>query len=141
MKIAQYRLVKITYTYNIKEFNKIKDNLYKQKSSFITKVLDENISISIHRRNSIIDWIWLKSEDLEILLSILNDNNIRYDLIDHTNTYLYEPEKLSTLREQIDKKISEFISIDFILDRISEVGFENISKMEKKFLNDNYKNI
>lgn len=141
MKIAQYRLVKITYTYNIKEFNKIKDNLYKQKSSFITKVLDENISISIHRRNSIIDWIWLKSEDLEILLSILNDNNIRYDLVDHTNTYLYEPEKLSTLREQIDKKISEFISIDFILDRISEVGFENISKMEKKFLNDNYKNI
>lgn len=141
MKIAQYRLVKITYTYNIKEFNKIKDGLYKQNSSFIHKVLDENISISIHRRNSIIDWIWLKSEDLEILLSILNDNNIRYDLVDHTNTYLYEPEKLSTLREQIDKKISEFISIDFILDRISEVGFENISKMEKKFLNDNYKNI
>jgi hypothetical protein len=141
MEIAQYRLAKITYIYNIKEFNKIKEFLYKQDSNFIEKLFTDNISISIHRRNSIVDWIWLKEENLNKLLSILDNNDIRYNLVNHTETYLYTPEKLSTLREEIDKKILEFINIDFVLDRITEVGLENISKLEKKFLNENYKNI
>jgi hypothetical protein len=43
-------------------------------------------------------------------------------------------------KEEEDKLTEEFISelsVDSILDRISKIGFENITDVEKKFLKDN----
>jgi hypothetical protein len=86
-------------------------------------------------------------------LSVLDDNLIKNKYLDISNDILYSKYDLeSELKEIIEegnlmfeffiddlnKWILDNLNIDNILDRISEVGIDNLKDIEKKFL-ENYK--
>lgn len=64
----------------------------------------------------------------------------KYDIIDEISDKVNPTDsiKWSFFIEDIDYWISENLDIDLVLDRISEVGMDNLSKIEKDFLK-NYK--
>jgi len=137
MKLSEYKLVKIKYTQSIKQFNSLFNSIDESDINWIKILLDEVISTSTHKRNNIADWLWIKGVDLDRYIEILNKYNFNYKLIDQTETYYKTPEKLASLRNEIDNHLNTYLDIDFILDRISEVGIDNITKLEKKFLYNN----
>ncbi len=84
---------------------------------------------------------------------ILNDNNIQYSINDISDQLLNGCDlhknlskfinninaiKFMSFINKINKWISSNLEIDFILDRINQVGIENLTLIEKKYL-ENYK--
>lgn len=140
MKISDFRLIKIKYDHTIKEFESMTEPFTLEDIECATKISNNTINHTIKKRNNIVDWIWLPKSDMDKIISILDKYEVRYKMTDHTDTYLYNPEKVTVLREELDKWFETFITVDFILDRIGEVGIEKISKFEKKFLEKESKN-
>lgn len=84
--------------------------------------------------------------------SVLSDNSVHYKLLNISNDILkhsfniedlIDIETLKSIKykkfiEDLDDWIYENLDIDIVLDRISDVGINNLSKVEKEFLN-NYK--
>ena len=141
MKISDYRLIKICYDQNLRDFETSLLKLTKEEFEFITKITEENINITIRKRNNIVDWIWITEGDQERIISIMEKYGIRHKIIDHTETYHTHPEKITVLRNELDKWMVQFLDIDLILDRISEVGIDKITKLEKKFLQKNFNKV
>lgn len=140
MKISDFRLIKIKYDHTIKEFDHMTDIFTSEEIEWATQISNNTINHTIKKRNNIVDWIWINKDDLDKVTFILNKYEIRYKLTDHTDNYLYNPEKVTVLREELDKWMESFVTVDFILDRIGEVGIEKISKFEKRFLEKESKN-
>jgi hypothetical protein len=141
MKISDYRLIKICYDQSLKEFESNFLKLTKKEFEFLKKITDENINISIHKRNNIVDWIWITNEDFGSILNILEKYEIRHKITDHTDTYNHNPEKLTVLRAELDKWMQSFLDIDLILDHIGEVGIDSITKIERKYLQENFNKV
>ena len=140
MNISDFRLIKFKYDHSIKEYDNMSNLFTPEEYFFLLNIIDNCISHTIKKRNNIADWIWINEKDLEKAISILDKYEIRYKMTDHTDNYLYNPEKVPVLREELDKWMESFITVDFILDRINLVGIEKISKFEKKFLEKQSKN-
>jgi len=132
-KLEEFRVVKITYEHTIKELEKFEMRLEDEERETINSVY-RKISCSIRKRNNLVDWFWATLDEIDSITDILDEHQVRYKVTDHTTTYYRSPEKLSTLREDIDKFMSEIVDTDFVLDRISSIGIENISKFEKKYI-------
>lgn len=132
-KLEKYRLVKIKYEQSIKDYEMF-ERLLDDDDREILMAPHRNVSSRIRKRNNLVDWIWAPLEQIESLTELLDENEIIYKLVDHTSTYYKNPEKLSSLRREVDKFMEEIINTDFILDRIGRVGIENISKYEKKYI-------
>lgn len=141
MKISDYRLIKISYDQNLRDFETSLMKLTREEFEFITKITEENINITIRKRNNIVDWIWITEDDLKRIMSIMEKYGIRHKIIDHTETYRLYPEKITVLRKELDEWMTQFLDIDLILDRIGEVGIDRITKLEKKFLKENFNKV
>jgi hypothetical protein len=140
MKISDFRLIKIRYDITIKEFDSMTDSFTQEEIEWATKISNDTINHTIKKRNNIVEWVWLTTPDMDKMISILDKYEIRHKVTDHTDTYLYNPEKVTVLREELDKWMESFVTVDFILERIYEVGIEKISKFEKKYLEKESKN-
>lgn len=140
MKISDFRLIKIKYDITIKEFDSMTNSFTQEEIEWATKISNDTINHTIKKRNNIVEWAWLTKPDMDKMISILDKYEIRYKVTDHTDTYLYNPEKVTVLREELDKWMESFVTVDFILERIYEVGIEKISKFEKKYLEKESKN-
>jgi len=134
MKISDYILIKITFDHTIKEFDHMMNSFNNDELEWYNNLIISTINHSTKKRNNITEWMWLTKSDADKKICILNKYNFRYKIIDHTQTYFNSPEKLSTLREELDKWFKSKLTIDFILDRISDIGYDNLSKLEKKYL-------
>ena len=141
MKISDYRLIKICYDQNLKDFESSMLKLTKEEFECVSKIAEENINLTIRKRNIIVDWIWITKKDLDSTISIMEKYGMRCKTIDHTETYYLYPEKLPVLRKELDEWMSKFLDIDLILDRIGEVGIDKITKLEKKFLKENFNKV
>lgn len=128
--LSEFRLVKITYEHTLKEYELFEKTIDDEDAQTIMSA-HKHTSTRIRRRNNIVDWIWTKKEELIGLESVLKKNSVRYKLVDHTETYYKNPEKLAALRNEIDEIIEKYLTTDFVLDRIGLVGIENITKLEK----------
>ena len=140
MNISDFKLIKIKYDLTIKEFDNMTDEFTSDEIDLAKNISNNTINHTIKKRNNIVDWVWLTSSDMDKIISILDKYEIRYKITDHTDTYLYNPEKVTVLREELDKWMQSFVTVDFILDRINLVGYEKISKFEKKYLEKESKN-
>jgi hypothetical protein len=92
--------------------------------------------------------------DLNKYIKIIRDNNLKVDYLDISNDILkfkydLESDLFYLINDENDIKFDFFIhdlnnwilenlDIDDVLDRISEIGIDNLSKIEKEFL-ENYK--
>lgn len=80
---------------------------------------------------------------------ILEENLIGYECYDITNDVIlhnielnlnmidYEKEKYDIFVDELENLIYENLDIDMILDRISKVGLNGLTDIEKQFLKDN----
>lgn len=134
MKVSDYILIKITYDHTIKEFDNMINSFNSDETEWYNNLINSSINHLTKKRNIIVEWIWLSNTDNDKKISILNKYNFRYKVVEHTETYFNSPEKLPTLREELDKWFNSLINLDFILDRISDVGYDKLSKLEKKYL-------
>ena len=141
MDITQYKLIKIKYNHTPKEVDNIFLNISQNDANLLEKLEDNCLSYSTHKRNNIVDWFWLPIMSLETLLEVLEKYNVRYDIIDHTDTYFLTPNKITVLKNELDEWMEKNVTIDNILDRITQVGYDRISVFEKLFLEKNSKNI
>jgi len=96
------------------------------------------------------------AEPIEVkrYLGVLSENLVRFELIDLSKDVLkgnfdidsevgvkVEPldsMKFSFFIDDLDDWIYNNLDIDTILDRISQVGLDSLTKVEKEFLNNNY---
>jgi len=94
------------------------------------------------------------SIDLDKYIKIIRDNNLKVDYLDISNDilkfkynlesdlfYLISDEneiKFDFFIHDLNNWILENLDIDDVLDRISEIGIDNLGKIEKEFL-ENYK--
>jgi aromatic ring-opening dioxygenase LigB subunit len=92
--------------------------------------------------------------EVDKYIKIIRDNNLKVDYLDISNDILkskydLESDLFYLINEENEIKFDFFIhdlnnwilenlDIDYVLDRISEVGINNLSKIEKEFL-ENYK--
>jgi len=131
--LADFRLVKITYDHTLKEYELFEKTVSDEDAKDIMSA-HRHVSTRIRRRNNLVDWIWATQSEIETLVSVLESNSIRFKLTDHTLTYYRTPEKLTTLRNEIDDFLTSTLTVDFVLDRIALVGIESITKLEKKHI-------
>lgn len=131
--LSDFRLVKITYDHTLKEYELFERSVSDEDADEIMSA-HRHVSTRIRRRNNIVDWIWANHSEIESLVRVLESNSMRYKLTDHTLTYYRSPEKLTTLRNEIDDFLTKFLNVDFVLDRIALVGIESITKLEKKHI-------
>jgi hypothetical protein len=140
-ELSEYRLVRIKYDHTKKEYESFPDLLDKEDLEFVASLDTSRPNETIAKKSSVSDWVWCTSKELERMVEIMDKHTIRYKITDHTSEYYKSPEKVSTLRERVDEWMAERIDADFVLDRISCVGLENISKFERKILEKQSKTI
>jgi hypothetical protein len=91
------------------------------------------------------------AEPIEVkrYLGVLSENLVRYELTDLKGNFDMNLEvgpkvdpidsvKFSFFIDDLDDWIYNNLDIDTILDRISQVGLDSLTKVEKEFLNNNY---
>lgn len=145
------------FVYKI-EFNKtsleLNDHYQKLTDIEKEKISDLNAkSYFDYDDNGYIIYMIISPIELNKYLDILNDNFIKYEVTNISNRILkgkYDINLLKTnlnsysiikwefFKEDLNEWIMGNLDIDIILDRISEVGIENLTDVEKKFLK-NYK--
>jgi len=96
-------------------------------------------------------FIILKPTEAERYSSILDDNLVAHSITDISEDILngvdlnsalipfvgsLNIQRYKSFKTKLEKWIMSNLDIDHILDRINEVGMSNISKLEKKFLDD-----
>jgi hypothetical protein len=124
------------------EFSKNGDNFDTLANVWSTE--DENTIINYETLYEKFDEIWVLNNYIIAKRTINSDEIIinpdftRY-LLENSFNYLEEYKKEEKKKKQ--KKESEIfienLTIDSVLDKISKVGIEKITKEEKKFLDDN----
>jgi hypothetical protein len=82
--------------------------------------------------------IWVESVDIS--LDVLN---FRIDLIEDLGSKIstLSSIKFSFFIDDVEDWILENLEIDMVLDRISDVGIENLKQVEKDFLNNFHQNL
>lgn len=139
-KIGQYTLVKLTYGHDMKAHGLMLEKMPNAcLSSF--QLLYSFINTKIRRRNIVADWIWAPIDVIRNATEQLEQLGVRIKLTDHTESYYRTPEKLAALRHEIDQWMLENLDADTVLDRVSMVGFEGISRIERQILDKKSKSL
>jgi hypothetical protein len=132
-ELGEYRLVKITYEHDGKKHKEFEESMNFDTIVAFTS-LYSNTHTKVRRRNIVADWIWAPDKNVNTTLIALDNQSIRYKVTDHTDTYYTTPEKISTLREEIDQWMEKNIDSDIVLDRIALVGVDGISRAERRII-------
>ncbi len=81
---------------------------------------------------------WLRNQLQDKIEEVLKKYDVSYKTDDHGSKLLDDLEYFSKeFLEKLDSYLSENLTIDDILDRILEVGYENITVFEKYYLGNN----
>ena len=84
------------------------------------------------------DIFFLDDKLQEKIEKILKKYDVPHKMVDHTNLLIDDIEYFSKeFLEKLDSYLGENLTIDDILDRILEVGYENITIFEKYYLGNN----
>lgn len=137
MDIKSLKLLKIQYDITLDEldkllFKKMSEEEKKWTYQLSTQVPNESI---VDEYDVVHDILVADDEIKSNIENMLNRLNLVYKTYDISDLYLNHPTLLGDkLTEDIDNFVKSSIFLDDVLDRINEVGFENINSFEKKFL-------
>lgn len=137
MNIKTLKLIKIQYELNSNDLDKLLFQKMTEDEKKWTKELSENSpNESIISDNEIVnDILMVDGETEEKIIKMLKRLNLKFEVIDISKDFTSNQKKFSlTLKQDIVKFLNDNINIDDVLDRINEVGIENLNLFEKKFL-------
>jgi hypothetical protein len=143
MESSKLRLVKIEYDMTVEELDLLLYRRMSEEDKRWAAVLSiQNPNESVTDENEMVHDLILIDFDIQDRIDkMLNELHINFIMTDVSELYYLTPNTFSTLlQDSIDTYLKNHIDIDSVLDRIKEVGLNNINVFEKKFLDISYGN-
>lgn len=137
--LLNFRIIKFDYPFPTEELAvRIWDKMNETETKWAIKLTMEGINDT---GDSVIgSWniFFLDDKLQEKIEKILKKYDVPHKMVDHTNLLIDDIEYFSKeFLEKLDSYLGENLTIDDILDRILEVGYENITIFEKYYLGNN----
>jgi len=137
--LLNFRIIKFDYPFPTEELAvRIWDKMNETETKWAIKLTIEGINDTGDSVIGSWDIFFLDDKLQEKIENILKKYNVPYKMVDHTNLLIDDIEYFSKeFLEKLDLYLGENLTIDDILDRILEVGYENITIFEKYYLGNN----
>lgn len=137
MDIKSLKLLKIQYELTITELDKILFQRMSDDEKKWTQQLSQDVpNESVIDEYEVVHDILLADDYVKIRVeTMLTGLGLVFKTYDISDIYLNHPNLLSDkLVQDIDNYVKNSIILDDVLDRINEIGFENLNSFERKFL-------
>ena len=137
--LLNFRIIKFDYPFPTEELAvRIWDKMNETETKWAIKLTMEGINDTGDSAIGSWDIFFLDDKLQEKIENILKKYDVPHKLVDHTNLLIDDIEYFSKeFLEKLDSYLGENLTIDDILDRILEVGYENITIFEKYYLGNN----
>ena len=137
--LLNFRIIKFDYPFPTEELVvRIWDKMNETETKWAIKLTMEGINDTGDSAIGSWDIFFLDDKLQEKIEKILKKYDVPHKMVDHTNLLIDDIEYFSKeFLEKLDSYLSENLTIDDILDRILEVGYENITIFEKYYLGNN----
>ena len=137
--LLNFRIIKFDYPFPTEELAvRIWDKMNETETKWAIKLTMEGINDTGDSAIGSWDIFFLDDKLQEKIEKILKKYDVPHKMVDHTNLLIDDIEYFSKeFLEKLDSYLSENFTIDDILDRILEVGYENITIFEKYYLGNN----
>jgi hypothetical protein len=134
--LTNYKILKYVYPYSTDQLGeKIWDKMDEVDRRWAIKLTLESVSDTGELVEGSYDTFFTEDKLKVKIDEILEKYEVPYMIIDQTELLSTEPQVLSEeFMFKLEKYLSENISVDDVLDRISEVGLPNITVFEKYYL-------
>lgn len=137
MDIKSLKLLKIQYELTIAELDKILSQRMSDNEKKWTQQLSQDVpNESVIDEYEVVHDILLADDYVKVRVeTMLTGLGLVFKTYDISDIYLNHPNLLSDkLVQDIDNYVKNSIILDDVLDRINEIGFENLNSFERKFL-------
>ena len=137
MDIKSLKLLKIQYELTIDELAKLLFQRLSEEEKKWTHEISQNIpNESIIDEYEVVHDILLAHDYVKVrIVTMLSGLGLVFKTYDISDIYLNHSNLLSDkLVQDIDNYVKNSIILDDVLDRINEIGFENLNSFERKFL-------
>jgi hypothetical protein len=137
--LLNFRIIKFDYPFPTEELVvRIWDKMNETETKWAIKLTMEGINDTGDSVIGSWDIFFLDDKLQEKIEKILKKYDVPHKMVDHTNLLIDDIEYFSKeFLEKLDSYLGENLTIDDILDRILEVGYENITIFEKYYLGNN----
>ena len=137
--LLNFRIIKFDYPFPTEELAvRIWDKMNETETKWAIKLTIEGINDTGDSVIGSWDIFFLDDKLQEKIENILKKYNVPHKMVDHTNLLIDDIEYFSKeFLEKLNLYLGENLTIDDILDRILEVGYENITIFEKYYLGNN----
>jgi hypothetical protein len=134
--LTNYKILRYVYPYSTDQLGeKIWDLMNDTDRRWAVKLTLESVSDTGDLEDGSYDTFFTEDKLKVKIDEILEKYEIPYVIVDQTELLATEPQVLSEeFMLKLDKYLSENITVDDVLDRISEVGLPNITVFEKYYL-------
>jgi hypothetical protein len=137
--LLNFRIIKFDYPFPTEELTvRIWDKMNETETKWAIKLTMEGINDTGDSAIGSWDIFFLDNKLQEKIENILKKYDVPHKMVDHTNLLIDDLEYFSKeFLKKLDSYLGENLTIDDILDRILEVGYENITIFEKYYLGNN----
>jgi len=137
--LIKFRIIKFDYPFPTEELAvRIWDKMNETETKWAIKLTMEGINDTGDSAIGSWDIFFLDDKLQEKIENILKKYNVPHKMVDHSNLLIDDLEYFSKeFLKKLNLYLSENFTIDDILDRILEVGYENITIFEKYYLGNN----
>ena len=137
--LIKFRIIKFDYPFPTEELAvRIWDKMNETETKWAIKLTMEGINDTGDSVIGSWDIFFLDDKLQEKIEKILKKYDVPHKMVDHTNLLIDDIEYFSKeFLEKLNSYLGENLTIDDILDRILEVGYENITIFEKYYLGNN----
>jgi hypothetical protein len=137
--LTNFRIIKFEYPFPTEELTvRIWDKMDETETKWAIQLTLKGINHTGDSPMGSWDIFFLDDKLQEKIEILLKKYDVPYKIVDHSETLISDLEYFSKeFLEKLDSYLGENLTIDDILDRILEVGYENITIFEKYYLGNN----
>jgi hypothetical protein len=137
--LLNFRIIKFDYPFPTEELVvRIWDKMNETETKWAIKLTMEGINDTGDSVIGSWDIFFLDNKLQEKIENILKKYDVPHKMVNHTNLLIDDIEYFSKeFLEKLDSYLGKNLTIDDILDRILELGYENITIFEKYYLGNN----
>jgi hypothetical protein len=137
--LTNFRITKFDYPFPTEELTvRIWDKMNETETKWAIQLTMKGINDTGDSVMGSWDIFFMDDKLQEKIEDILKKYDVPYEMGDYSNTLIDDIEYFSKeFLEKLDSYLGENLTIDDVLDRILEVGYENITVFEKYYLGNN----
>lgn len=134
--LTNFRIIKFEYPFPTEELTvRIWDKMNETETKWAIQLTLKGINDAGDSPMGSWDILFLDDKLQEKIENILKKYDVPHKMVDHTNLLIDDLEYFSKeFLNKLDSYLGDNLTIDDILDRILEVGYENITVFEKYYL-------